>query len=586
MSTHAPVAGPDPAADTVRSHQERLTRVVQAIHERPHDIKRRPWESLAVFVVATGGYTWFGYWLVVKMHVVGFETLDRLNRDLMIWHNDPAKLSALGFDYPPLATLIVSPLAIFSQVVSSLAVVPVTSAIFAGLIMVSLNTLSRRAQIVAPLRYCILIALALNPLVALYAAGGARQLIWISFVVLAMGAVVAWFITADVRFVMLAGLAYSVAALAGYSSLLWFLLSAVMIGSILARLGADGTEVEGTTVGFAAPTLYVIALWTVFNLVLLLKPFEWVTSASDAGGGDPGSFSGVELLQDTWWLVLYAAPIAIIALPALIFVGVARNNPLALWLGILLGAAIVSPALAVVFDLTDSPMQMRNALPILFFSVIGGMWLVRSGAGGGSTLTAAVMIVLLATSIPWTFHAMKDYRYQNLEASFATAVSTRESQEGATTLSGARLGIVDEQAMADYIGDNITHHNSILTDNSQTYAVMLLTGRPDLFFDRVDRSDGPWKAAAHNPAASVDYLLLSTGVGSGDLLTQMYPDAAAGSDPRLPVVYATDRYVLVGVPAGFRADELVQQPTDPTTGGQPADETAGTSTAETVEAPQ
>ena len=46
------------------------------------------------------------------MHVVGFETLDRLNRALMVWHNDPAKLSAIGFDYPPLATLLIAPLAV------------------------------------------------------------------------------------------------------------------------------------------------------------------------------------------------------------------------------------------------------------------------------------------------------------------------------------------------------------------------------------------------------------------------------------------------------------------------------------------
>ncbi|MBB3042955.1 hypothetical protein [Nocardioides soli] len=563
----AEVAEPvDPAVDHVRSERERLAGVVQSVHQRPRDIKRRPWESAAVFVVSAGAYAWFGYWLVVKMHVVGFETLDRLNRALMIWHNDPAKLSAIGFDYPPLATLLISPLAIFRSIGSSLAVVPLTSALFAGLTMVALNTLGRRAQIVGPVRYAILVALALNPLVALYAAGGARQLIAMSFVVVAMGALVAWYVTADVRFVMLSGIAFSVAALSGYSSLLWFVLSAIMIGGILAKLGADGQEVEGTTVGFAAPTLYVIALWTVFNLVLLMKPFYWITSASDAGGGDPGAFTGVDLLRSTGELVLYGAPIAIVALPALIFVGASKNNPLALWLGLMLAAAIACPALSVLLDLTDSPMQMRNSLPILLFSVIGGLWLARSSESNG-LLVSAVLTVLLVASIPWTFHAMKSYRYQNLEAPFAAAVSTGESQEGSTTLSGASVGVVDEQAMADYIKANISDRNSILTDNSQTYAVMLLTGRPDLFFDRVDHSDGPWKTAAQAPAQYVDYLLMSTGTGN-DLLSQFYPDAADGADPRLPVVYNTDRYVLVGVPAGFDPDQPVDEvPGTTATGG-------------------
>jgi hypothetical protein len=555
-SAPAPVVT-DAAASQISRAQQRKDSLVQAIHRRTPDITRRPLESLGVFLAFTGFYIWFGYWLVVKMHVVGFETLDRLNRALMIWHNDPAKLSALGFDYPPLATLLVSPLAIFPVVTSSLVAVPIASAVFGGLTMLALNTTMRRAQLVAPLRIGVLITLGANPLFLLYASGGARQFIWIAFVVVAMGAMVAWYITADVRYVMLAGLAFSVGALSGYASLLWFVLTALMIGAILAKLGADGTEVEGTTIGFAVPTAYVIAIWTVFNLILLSKPLYWITAASDGGGTDPGTFTGVELIQDTASLVLYGAPIAIVALPVLIFMGVARNNLLALWLGILVAAAIVAPALSVALHLTDSPMQMRNALPILLFSVIGAIWVARSSESNNA-IVGAVLIVLLLVSIPWTFQAMKSYRYQNLESNFAAAVSTRESQEGAKTLSGATVGTVAEQAMADYITANITDRNTILTDNSQTYAVMLLTGRPDLFVDRVDKSDGPWKKIAEDPARYVNSMLIST-TSSSDLLAQMYPNAADGSDPRLPVIYRDDRYVLVGVPANFQPDGTAAQ---------------------------
>jgi hypothetical protein len=145
---------------------------------------------------------------------------------------------------------------------------------------------------------------------------------------------------------------------------------------------------------------------------------------------------------------------------------------------------------------------------------------------------------------------MKTYRYQSLEAPFAAALTTGESQEGAETVAGDRVGIVSEQAMAEYIRNNVTRRSSILTDNAQTYAVMMMTGHPELFFDRIDRSDGPWKVAARDPAPHVLYMLLSTS-DNGDLLTRLYPDAAAGSDAQLQVVYRTPRYVLVGVPAGY-----------------------------------
>lgn len=540
---------------TVVHTKERLSGVVQVVGRRNNDVPRRWWESFLVFAFFTVAYTLIGHWVVVDMHVVGFETLDRLNRALMVWHNDPAKLSAIGFDYPPLATLLIAPLAVFRGFVTSMVVVPVASAIFAAITMVAFNTMMRRALVSGPLRYAVLLALGANPLVLLYATTGTRHFVWIAFVVTGLGALFAWYITADVRFVMLAGIAYAFAVLSGYSGLVFFLLSAIMIGAVLASLGADGTEVEGTVVGFGAPTVYVIALWTVFNLILLGRPFAWITRSSDAAAsGGLDQFSGVELLKATGELVLYGAPIAIIVLPALIFAGFARGNPFALWLGVLLGAAILTPAIAIVLRLTDSPMLMRNALPILLLSIVGAIWLARS-ADEGSTLVAALLVVGLVISIPWTLQQMKTYRYQNLEAPFAAALTTGESQEGAETLNGEKVGVESEQAIAEYIRNNVTRENSILTDNAQTYAPMLLTGHPEYFFDRVDQSDGPWKEAARDPGKYVDYMLIPTS-DNGDLLYKLYPEAAAGSDPRLQVVYRTPRYVLVGVPADYRPGDV------------------------------
>lgn len=562
MSAPAPIAGPatapptEPAATepVIRRRADRLAGTVQAVGgHRPHDVPRRRWESLAIFVFFAALYTWFGYWLVVEKHVVGFETLDRLNRSLMVWHNEPPKLSAIGFDYPPLTTLLISPLTLIPALARSLALVPVTSALFAAATMVLLNTMLRRAQVLVALRYAVLLAVGLNPLVLLYGAGGSRHFIWISLVVAAVGSLFAWYVTADIRFVMLSGLCFSLAALAGYSSLLWFVLGAMMIGSTLSRLGARGEEIEGTSVGFAAPTAYVIALWTAFNLLLLGNPFSWITHSSDAAPATGiEHFSLVELAQYTGQLVLYGAPLAIVVLPALIFTGF-RDNGFALWLAVMLGAAVLAPAATVALGLTDAPMLMRNALPILLFAVIGAIWVARS-AGRQNSLVSAVLVVLLVASIPWTFHAMKTYRYQNLESAFAAAISTGESQEGARTLGGGTIGVDSEQAMADYIRANIVGESSILTDNAQTFGVMLLTGDPALFFDRVDRSDGPWREAAKDPAGhGVRYLLLSTDTDE-DLLSQLYEDAVDGSDSVLPALFETPRYTLAGVPPGYSRD--------------------------------
>jgi hypothetical protein len=545
----------------VVSNRERLSGVVQSVGKRPADIPRRRWESAAIFAVFTVMYSVIGYWLVVDQHVVGFETLDRWTRALMIWRNEPPKLSSVGYDYPPLAVLLVAPFAWLPVLSKSLVLIPVVSAIFAAFTMVVLNTMMRRAQIVAPLRIAVLATVGLNPLVVMYASIGARSFMWLAFVIAALGALFAWYVTADVRFVMIAGLSYSVAALTGYGSLLFFLVSLVMVAAILARLGADGTEIEGTTVGFAAPTIYVIALWSAFNLILLLRPLNWLTESSDtAASGGLADFSFLDVVRGTGELVLYGAPIAIIVLPALIFAGIARRNGFALWLGLILLVSIVTPGLAVLVRLTDSPLLMNNALPILLVSIVGAIWLARS-AVQGAALVAGALAAGLLISIPWTFSSMETFKQQGVERAFHDAVATGESQEGAVTLDGSYVGYDNERNMANYILDNVPDPDSILTDNASTYAVILMTGAPDIFFDRVDQSDGPWTRAAKAPADHVDYMLLSTST-SNDLLSKLYPSAAAGEDQVLEEVYGNARYVLVEVPDDYRYGDLLPDSLD------------------------
>jgi len=396
----------------------------------------------------------------------------------------------------------------------------------------------------------VLATLGLNPLVVMYASIGARSFLWLAFVIAALGALFAWYVTADIRFVMIAGLAFAVAALTGYGSLLFFLLSLVMVAAILARLGADGTEIEGTTVGFAAPTVYVVALWSLFNLILLFKPFNWLTESSDtAASGGLADFSVLDVLRGTVDLVVYGAPLAIVVLPALIFAGVARRNTFALWLGLMLLVSILAPGLAVLVRVTDSPMLMNNALPILLVSVIGAIWLARS-AVQGATVVAGVLAGALLLSIPWTFAAMDGFAQQGVERAFHDAVLTGDSQEGATTVDGSVVGYDNERAMADYILDHADSPDAILTDNASTYAVILMTGKPSVFFDRVDESDGPWNRAAKDPAGHADYMLLSTSTAT-DLLSRLYPDAAARDDALLKEVYGNARYTLVSVPKDY-----------------------------------
>src|SRR3954447_15585918 len=50
-----------------------------------------------VFLVAFAAYFAIGYWVTIDQHVVVFDAVDRLTRALLVWHNDPPKLAAIGF---------------------------------------------------------------------------------------------------------------------------------------------------------------------------------------------------------------------------------------------------------------------------------------------------------------------------------------------------------------------------------------------------------------------------------------------------------------------------------------------------------
>ncbi len=202
----------------------------------------------------------------------------------------------------------------------------------------------------------------------------------------------------------------------------------------------------------------------------------------------------------------------------------------------------------------SGPPQLRDAVPILLVSVLGALWLVTGSATTRSSrLVGVVALVVLAVSLPWTFRAMSTYDDQVLEAAFADAVRTGRSQEGTLTAGGQQVGYASEAAMAGWIRAHVTRPASILTDDDATYAVLLRTASPGLFRDTVDTGADRWRDLAADPAGGgIDYLLLSTDPRA-DRLHRLHPAAVAGTDPRLPVVHRTPRYVLVEVRDGAGA---------------------------------
>jgi len=115
---------------------------------------------------------------------------------------------------------------------------------------------------------------------------------------------------------------------------------------------------------------------------------------------------------------------------------------------------------------------------------------------------------------------METSPYQFYEATFTRALRTGDDQLGKrspTALYGPnRSLIVGEYSLgardiADYILEHVNARGAILTDDSKTFGVMLASGRPDLFTDRIDYGDAQWLDILNNPWGRVRYFLITYG---------------------------------------------------------------------------
>jgi hypothetical protein len=513
----------------------------------------RSLESLLVFVVAAGAYALLGAQVVTGDHVVVFEALDRLTRAYMVWHNSPPKLAAVGFTYPPLTSMIFLPLTLIKPIATSLIALPVTSAIFAGATLAMLNRTLELCQLSALLRYPLLVLFGLNPEFVFYACNGMPATAYLFLLTGGLYCLIRWYLHEESRYLIGAGVAFTCCMLTRYEFIIWGLAASLVIGATLVRREATRARIEGSVISYAAPIVYGLALWTLFDGVIAGRPFEWVTSGSSSSlaiNSDQvarhGGVALVEVAHRLLELTVSVAPLALVAIPVLVYAFLRERDVMSLALAsfLALGLVIVGADALIQNDL--GILQLQNGLPLALTALLGAAWLFRSQEAVRMPIWL-VTLAVLAAGIPLAWSGMRHYPFQNLEQAFVRAIKTGQSQEGSSSIGGFTVGIEPERQMAAYIDRTVgEQRHAILADNAQTYGVIMLSGRPQDFDNRVNHGDGPWFLAREDPYGRVRYMLMAYHA-PGDLIRQRYPEAASGGNPNLTPVFHTSRYVLLRV---------------------------------------
>jgi hypothetical protein len=510
--------------------------------------------GLLMFVVFSAVYFFVGYRTTIGDHVVVFDALNRLTDAYMVWWNDPPKLAAIGFQFPPLTTLAFLPIAVVKPVATSLVALPLLTSMCAGAAMVWLDRTLARCEMPVLFRLPILVAFGINPMWAFYAGNGMSEALYLAMLAFALYGFVSWYETTEPRFLIAAGFGIAVLIMTRYAFIIWAVVMALLIGVALVRRRASRVEVEGSVVAFAAPVVYALALWILFNALIVGDPFGWITDttstqAVNATGIDTAGTLGFdEVSKRLLELNVAVFPLAFAVVPGLVIAFLGRRNDMALWLAAFIVLGIVIMGGHALIAQNEGLLTLRDAMPMALTSLVGAAWVYRS-FDGFRIVIWGVTLALLVINLFTAWHGMKTYPFQSMEQAFTRAISSGDSQEGTSSRGGFTVGIDPEAQMAQYIKEHVSTKDAILTDNAQTFGVIILNGQPQVFFDRIDKGDEEWNTVMDDPFGKVAYMLVAFNPRSGDLIQRHYPQLNAGTIQGFDVVYRTDRYILVRVAA-------------------------------------
>lgn len=547
------VAAPPPESAEMSAHRAHMSGT--PLDDRPYrpEVEQPSGKvGLIVFAVFAAVFFAIGYKTSIDQHVIVFDALNRLSNAYMVWWNDPPKLAAVGFQFPPLTTFVFLPLAAIKPIATSLIALPLLTALFGGVAMVWLDRTLARCEMPALLRYPLLVLFAVNPMWMFYSGNGMSEVVYLAMLAFSLYCFVSWYETTEPRFLIGAGFGIALLIVTRYAFIVWAVLVALLIGVALVRRRASRVEVEGSVVAFAAPVVYAMALWILFNALIVGDPFGWLTDqtstqAVNATGIDTaGSLGFDEVSRRLLELNVAVFPLAFVVVPALIVAFLGQRNDMALWLASFIVLGIVIMGVHAYIAQNEGLLTLRDSMPMMLTSLVGAAWVYRSYAGFRLAIWAATGVMLLVNLVT-AWQGMRTYPFQSLEQSWTRAVFSTASQEGTSSRGGFNVGIDPEGQMAQYVKENVDGKDAILTDNAQTFGVILLSGRPDEFFDRIDKGDAEWNTVLEDPYGEVQWMLAAYNPRSGDLITERYPGLNSGRTPGVTPVFRTDRYVLARV---------------------------------------
>lgn len=484
-------------------------------------------EVLAWAAVLVPAYVLLAWWLADDANLYVGDAVSRVaSASFAVDSRDP-HLSAIGFIFPPLITLLEVPLVslrgLWDPLVSQAMAGAIVSAVFMAGAAIEVMRIVRVQTGRRALSRLAALAFALNPLILFYAANGMSEAAYVYLVLRGCRSLMGWIRTDDVGGLVAGGGAFALAYLVRYEAVVIAAGgAAIVVGvNVLRRRAAPRRALVNQIVidvmTLLLPVILAFAGWTIASWLLTGEPFAQFTStygnatiieqASGGGEGRGGLSAFVHPLVST----LLLCPVLPFAVAWALRTMRRRNDlpviGLAIPAGLGLAFSIYSTGKGTTFEF------LRYFILAVPLGVIAGALLHRRV---GTVLCALSLTVPLATTWLVMDDPARGVQEHYVGAALFPSTATDDERRMLRQFD-------NERRLADALDRLDLPDGSVLADALFAFPVVLASEHPKQFVITTDRD---FAQALDRPAESgVRYLLTVPDEerGRSDAVNRRYP---------------------------------------------------------------
>jgi 4-amino-4-deoxy-L-arabinose transferase-like glycosyltransferase len=230
-------------------------------------------------VLGVAGLTWLGLTVLVeRAGILAYAAAVRNLRANQVWFGGMPSIGSLGFDLPPLPTVLQLPLVLVPALRSNALAGAIVASLAALLLGWSLLGALRRLGVGGGAAAVLTLAVLLNPLLVYAVATGAGDVLATALLVLGVRLVLDWAHDERHSLALFGGaFALGVASLARYDLVL---AAAALTGLVAVLSGRRPGQQAAYAIAFGTPAAAMLGLWLVVNWLATGNPLTFVAHAA------------------------------------------------------------------------------------------------------------------------------------------------------------------------------------------------------------------------------------------------------------------------------------------------------------------